>query len=183
MKETLTKAFEFVKIDEGEFSDDLEDNGGPTRLGITIFDYADWNHLGKVPQRGTAAFTAMRERVRNMSERECTDIYRAKYWLPVNADSLPLGLDYWQFDCGLLNGVITANRWLQNVVGVVQDGQIGPKTLAALQQKDSKMVLTGIETLRRRRLRSLPDWPTFGRGWTNRVNKAKARALKLMEAK
>ena len=52
------------------------------------------------------------------------------------------------------------------MVGVTQDGQIGPKTIAA-----AKAYLgVRLTDMRLGFLKGLPTWGTFGRGWSNRIN-------------
>jgi lysozyme family protein len=171
-QETFEKMISWVHKDEGEYSNDPGDPGGPTRLGITIHDYRKWF-------KDPAATAAD---VKAMSEADVKAIYRAWYWDPIRGDDLPAGVDYFLFDSGLLSGVGTASKWLQRAVGTKPDGRIGPRTLEAVQKDDPLQVLLKVEKLRRQSLRSLRLWSKFGRGWTNRVNKSKLRALTLIEA-
>ena len=171
MKENFDRIIPWVHQDEGEFSNDPHDTGGPTRLGITIHDYRKWT--------GNKNATALD--VKNMSEAMVRDIYKEWYWDAVNGDELPSGVDYFMFDSGLLSGTVTASRWLQRCVGVKPDGIIGPRTLEAIRKDEPLQVLLKVEKLRRQSLRSLKQWSRYGRGWTNRVNKSKARALKLID--
>src|SRR5690606_26851833 len=103
MKENFSKILEWVKKDEGPYSNHPEDNGGPTRYGITIHTLRRW--------RKDKSLSA--EDVKNLSEEEVHQIYKKWYWDAVRADDLPSGLDYFMFDCGLLSGVGTAIKWLQ----------------------------------------------------------------------
>jgi lysozyme family protein len=180
MKENFEKIISWVHLDEGEYSDDEGDDGGPTRLGITIYDWARWSGQSR-PERGTKHWAKLTEEVKNLDEDTVKRIYRAWYWDECSCDDLPGGVDYFIFDCGLLSGTGTAIRWLQRSVGAVPDGVIGPKTRAAIQADDAASIISKVEALRRSRLKSLKDWKRFGHGWTNRVNKSVLRAKKLVK--
>lgn len=170
MKENFERTLGWVKIDEGGYTNDPHDNGGPTNFGITQEDLSSW-----VGHKISALA------VRNMSFDVAKKIYRKKYWDECSCDHLPPGIDYFTFDSGILSGTGTAIKWLQRAVGAKPDGVIGDSTLAAIEADEPLAILEKMESLRRSRLRSLSDWRHFGRGWTNRVNKSKARALKLIK--
>jgi lysozyme family protein len=70
------------------------------------------------------------------------------------------------FDFAVNSGVSRASKYLQSMVGVTQDGVIGPKTIAA-----AKAYLgVRLTDMRLGFLKGLPTWVTFGRGWANRIN-------------
>lgn len=170
MQENFHQVKIFVQKDEGPYSNHPADSGGPTRYGITIHDLRRWRKDKTLDAADVKA----------MPEDEVYAIYKKWYWDAVSADVLPSGLDYFMFDSGLLSGTQTAIKWLQRAVGTKPDGKIGPKTLEAVRAADTREIIEKVEKLRRASLKSLKRlWPIFGRGWTNRVNKSKARALKL----
>src|SRR5262249_55849775 len=118
--ETYDEALGYVLEDEGGYSNDPGDDGGPTKWGITIHDArAFWKH------NATAAD------VRAMPKAVALDIYRKHYAAPMHYDQLPAGVDYTVLDFGINSGISRAAKYLQRRVGVVQDGIIGPKTIAA----------------------------------------------------
>lgn len=172
MKETRNDAEVWVKADEGGYSNDPHDRGGPTKYGITIWNYREYFKKPKA----TAAD------VKTLTLDQAFEIYRKGYWDPVHADDLPFGVDYFTFDCAIHSGPGAAIRWLQRAVGVVPDGVIGPKTLEAVRSDHPLDIVAKMESLRRMRLRSLPSWRYYSRGWTNRINKAASRARKLIAA-
>nr|WP_321985312.1 putative peptidoglycan-binding domain-containing protein [uncultured Lichenicoccus sp.] len=59
-------------------------------------------------------------------------IYQVLYWLPISGASLPAGVDLMVADMAFNAGAAASARILQHVLGVKQDGWIGPATLAAL---------------------------------------------------
>lgn len=171
MRETLEKAKLWVEQDEGGYTNEAKDPGGPTKYGIDFRDYHAY-----IDPKGTA------EDVARLTLEEAFKIYEERYWNPCSCNLLPIGIDYFVFDSALLSGVGTAIRWLQRAVGANADGKIGPKTLAAIAKADPLTTLTKIEAYRRARLHTLPQWNVYGRGWTNRVNKSTMRAKKLIQS-
>lgn len=60
--------------------------------------------------------------------------YFKDYWEVINADSLPRGIDFFMFDFTVHSGQENSVKCLQEIVGVIQDGSIGPKTLNAIEK-------------------------------------------------
>jgi hypothetical protein len=154
------KCLAVVLDKEGGYSNDPQDSGGPTQMGITLATLAEWRD---VPP---ASLTA--EDVRMLSRREAAEIYRARYWLPMRCQDLPAGIDLMVFDFGVNAGPRASVKLLQRAAGVIDDGSVGPHTLAAVK------AATGlIDTLAESRLayyRGLSNFAAFGTGWTNRTH-------------
>lgn len=112
----ITRLFER----EGLFSNHAADRGGATKYGIT---------------RTTLAFYRGKpvsiEDVRNLTEEEARAIYRALYFDNHNIGALPDDIEEQVFDFAVLSGPQTAIRALQECLGLVPDGKIGPVTVAA----------------------------------------------------
>lgn len=152
---------------EGGYVDHPADPGGATNRGITFATLADW--------RGTAI---TKDDVRNLTVAEAGAIYRKNYWDKVRGDALPPGVDLATFDAAVNSGPARAAKWLQQALGVAQDGAIGPLTLAAVAKAEPAALVGEICDARMAFLRSLSTWPTFGKGWTRRVDEVRAAALK-----
>lgn len=153
------------------YTNNPKDRGGPTKYGVTLIALSEW--------RGRPCTAAD---VQALTEAEAQLIYD-KYWDAVSGDNLPAGVDLMIFDAAVNTGRLRAAKLLQGVLGVVQDGVIGPKTLWALAAVGDRVGL--VERIRLARVayyQGLADYPTFGRGWLNRVatvaNTAKAWAAK-----
>lgn len=149
---------EIVLQSEGGFVNHRSDPGGATNLGITIGTLGDW--------RGTEVTV---EDVRNLTKEEAREIYRVRYWNPLNCDALPPGVDLVVYDFGVNAGPVRSARLLQKIVGVKEDGAVGPVTLSAVATRTPADL---IRTFSERRLdyyRSLSTWETFGKGWSNRT--------------
>lgn len=157
---------------EGGYANHPRDPGGRTNLGVTQRVYEEW--VGH----------PVTERImRNLTPAHVKTLYKVKYWDAVRGDELPSGLDLCVFDFSVNSGPKRAARFLQGMVGVTQDGMIGPRTLSALKQhiKSDGNVATiaSYQDKRLAFLKSLPHWDAFGRGWSRRVNEVEQAALRL----
>ena len=108
VKQTYEAAITRVFADEGGYTNDAADPGGPTNWGITIFDARMYWKPG-----ATAAD------VRAMPKSVAEQIYRDKYAAVVQYDLLPAGVDYAVLDYGINSGVGRAAKVLQRLVGVL----------------------------------------------------------------
>ena len=157
---------------EGGWADHPKDPGGATMKGITIGTYSQWKG-----RRATKA------ELRAIPDEEVAAIYKRNYWDKVRGDDLPSGLDFVAFDAAVNSGPSRGAKWLQQGLGVAADGQIGPKTLAAAEEADAKTAIIAATNARFAFLRSLRTWPTFGKGWTRRVDDVRKKALALSHVK
>lgn len=151
---------------EGGWSDHPADNGGATMYGITISTLRAWR--GK---------PVTKDDVRKLTKTEALRIYRAWYWQPVRGDDLPAGLDLAVYDLAVNSGPSRAARFLQGVLRVQTDGVIGSRTVSAAQAANVTAAINMICDNRLAWLRGLDDWPHFGKGWTNRVEDIRRKAL------
>ena len=95
-------------------------------------------------------------------------IYKEGYWDRVKADQLPSGVDFCTFDWAVNSGPGRAAKALQKSVIVVQDGAIGPRTLAAVEEKGPMQIIEDITGEREQFYKSLKTFDTFGKGWLRR---------------
>lgn len=165
MRENFAKALAQVLRYEGGFSDHPEDPGGATMKGVTQAVYDAWRKAANQPTQS----------VRYISDLEVGAIYRDQYWDRISGDDLPSGIDFAVFDFAVNSGVSRAARTLQGVVGVKQDGQIGPATLQATKT----YVAMAVTNKRLAFMQSLSIWATFGKGWSARIADVKAQILAL----
>lgn len=156
---------------EGGFVDHPRDPGGATNLGITIGTLRDW--------RGEEVTV---EDVRNLTREEAREIYRVRYWNPLNCDALPPGVDLVVYDFGVNAGPVRAAKMLQKLVGAKDDGAIGAVTLAAVGTRDVADLIRAFSAQRLEYYRALDTWETFGKGWTNRTLTVEKEAIRLAGA-
>ena len=166
MKENFAPSLAAVLIHEGGFVNDPLDPGGATNRGVTQAVYDDWRINERLVPRS----------VRFINDYEVATIYRNRYWNPVKGDDLPSGLDYCLFDFAVNSGTNRAARYLQRAAGVLDDGKIGPITLAAVNAKGAECLIGAVCSARQAFLEQLPTFARFGRGWTTRVAEVRAKA-------
>lgn len=175
MKDNYTKVLPLVLKHEGGFVNHPKDPGGATNKGVTI---GTLKRLGiDVDGDGDSDIVDLR----NLRQSDVERVYRLFYWDAVKADHLPSGVDYAVFDFGVNSGPARAAKHLQKIAGAAQDGDIGPKTLAAVAKMDPQDVVTALQDSRLRFLRGLKTWPTFGKGWSRRVAEVRAVGLAMAE--
>jgi len=163
MKENYESALAHVLKSEGLWSDNPADPGGATMKGITFAVFKDWKrnpHLTK-------------DDLRNISDQDVHDLYKQLYWDKVHGDELPAGVDYAAFDASVNMGVGMASKLLQEAVGVTADGVIGQGTLQAVQKANTRSLLENFAAEKTAFYKSLSTFPTFGKGWLNRVAEVK----------
>ena len=162
---------EFVFASEGGFSDDPDDPGGATNMGITH------TTLDTAYQRGIVSHND----VTQLTVNEAKTIYREMYWEPSNADKMPDPLATIYFDtvvlCGQYGGGKLFQRALNNLgQSVVVDGSVGPQTLAAMNEQlkspeDVKALCNELCNVRQSYHESDVNAWKYLTGWTNRVER------------
>jgi lysozyme family protein len=158
-----------VLVHEGGYVNDPQDPGGATNRGVTQHVYDDWRRSQGLAPRG----------VRSLEQLEIEAIYRKLYWNVCHCDDLPAGVDYCVFDFAVNSGPVRAARYLQRAVGVADDGQIGPMTLAAANAKPPCETIAALSAARLDFLGQLPTFGRFGKGWTARVGEVGLRAAEM----
>jgi lysozyme family protein len=170
MKENYAKCLAQVLKYEGGYVDHPKDPGGPTNKGITQEVYDEWREKNNLSDQS----------VRNITNEEVGSIYRQEYWDRIRGDDLPSGVDFAVFDYAVNSGVYRAAKTLQAVVGVPQDGVIGPATIKAINAKrDNKSIALDVTDRRLAFMKGLAIWPTFGKGWSARISNVKSQILSL----
>lgn len=173
MLSNFQEALTCVLKSEGGFVNDKRDPGGATNLGITIGTAKrygvdmDGDHDTDIAD------------IRNLTVAAAGKIYRGEYWDKIGGDLLPAGVDYATFDLAVNSGVDRAAKFLQTVAGATPDGKIGPKSIDAVEGMDAASVINALCDKRLAFLQSLGTWPTFGKGWANRVAAVRAKALEM----
>lgn len=110
--------------------------------------------------------------VRTLTLAQAQKIYYDRYWLAAKCDKIASPLSLLHFDTAVNMGVGAAAKLLQTALGVVADGAIGPKTLAAISTKDLSELCTKYLNLKQARydaiVRSNPSQGRFAKGWKTR---------------
>lgn len=110
------RAIDFVLEHEGGYTGPtglLGDPGGETNFGISKRSYPNVD-------------------VKNLTRDGAADIYHRDYWNPICGDELHGKVALVLMDYAVNSGTGRAVKALQGILGVRQDGRVGPKTLDAV---------------------------------------------------
>lgn len=150
------KAFELLMINEGGdqpnggLVTDPHDEGGTTKYGISQRAHPDVD-------------------VANLTLEEAQAIYEKSYWEQFHCDKMEWPVAWVLFDCIVNHGPEEPIRWLQSIVGVTADGQMGPVTLAAIKRIAVPLHAARDMTLARRDyVETLRNYDAFKAGWCRR---------------
>lgn len=146
---------------EGGFTDNPKDPGNWTG-----------GKVGKGELKGTkfglAAHSYPHLDIRNITKEQAQEEYY-KWFVDGKLDLLPNVMQYQMFDARFNHGAKWANRLLQRAVKVDDDGFIGPKTLAAINEFDKADLPLRFIAYRTKFFTDLRHFDEFGRGWTRRI--------------
>lgn len=154
MRENFEHAFRELIENERGFSNDPNDPGGATMWGITEVVARKHGYAGEM---------------KDLPQPLAKQISKYEYWDSINGDELPNEIDFQVFDAAYNSGPVQAKRWLQQAVGVTPDGVIGAETLAHVRTMDPDKATMRFDAYRLTFLASLKTWPSFGKGWVNRI--------------
>lgn len=144
------KAFERIIGHEGGYVSNPKDPGGETKYGISKRAYPN-------------------ENIKTLTLARAKKIYKRDYWDKVQGDRWPYVVAENLFDSAVNSGVKQAIIWLQRAVYATEDGIIGPKTRAAVDANKGSVVAARMCGHRLDFLNNLKTWPTFGKGWSQRI--------------
>lgn len=168
----FNKAIGHILKWEGGYSNHSADPGGETKYGVT--DILDGKVDGMIDLNGDKIGDVS---VKGLTVEQAKEIYRDKFWNKMQGDfinSQPLANLI--FD-GFVNMGRNGIKLLQREIGVVADGELGPKTLAVLNQSAPSVVFEGLKDARVKFYNSLvvrkPELKVFLNGWLNRVKSFK----------
>ena len=170
--DAFDKALPFLLRHEGGYVNNRDDPGGMTNLGVTRRVWEDWTDD-----------PADECEMRALTPADVAPLYRAQYWNATRCDDLPPALAMCVFDFAVNAGVRRAGKLLQALVGVPQDGWVGPATITAatrwVGEHGAAQAVHDYQQLRRGFYRKLPKFPIFGRGWLRRVDEVEHEAVRL----
>lgn len=160
--DAFNKSFDRLISHEGGWSDDKKDPGNWTggRPGVGVL---------KGTKFGIAANTYPDVDIKGLTLDAAKAIYYRDWWLKIGAEEIHPALVFQMWDFAVNAGMGTARRGLQYAARVAVDGKIGPVTLAAVKAAPLNDLLLRFNSFRLRYYTSLSTWPTYGKGWTNRV--------------
>ena len=165
LKPYITKLWGF----EGTVYENVPgDSGGPTKFGVIVGDLQklkmDENHDGAVDWKD----------IRDLSEPDAEIVVKKEYWDVVKADqinnqSVAESLVDWGYNCG----IYYAAKKVQEILGLTADGNIGPKSLEAINSANQEDLFNKITAVRKQHYQDIVNknnsQSKFLKGWLNRV--------------
>ncbi len=149
---------------EGGFTNNPLDKGGPTMKGVTIGTFRKF--YGK---------DATVVQLKLISDAQWLRIFKEGYWDKCRADeiasqSVADAIVDWAYN----SGPATAAKQVQAILGVTVDGAVGPKTIAAINASEPRVLFDKIQAARGAFfdaiVRRNPSQRTFLKGWKNRLD-------------
>jgi lysozyme family protein len=166
MTQNFRDCLELVLKHEGGFVNHPKDPGGMTNLGVTKRVWEEWvGH--EVDEKAMRALTPAL----------VAPMYEMKYWRTSYCEKLPRGLDLLVFSMAVNAGSGRSVKLLQDAIGVVADGIIGPRTMARINEANVETLIDSFSEARRQFYRGLKTFPVFGKGWLSRTDSERLEAL------
>jgi lysozyme family protein len=158
------KCLDLVLKSEGGWVNHPSDPGGETNLGVTK---RVWEEYVGHPV----------ESLKKLTKDDVAPMYEQKYWRPCYGEVLHRGLDFVVFSMGVNAGPGRSVKLLQQSIGCVSDGVIGPRTRELISASNTATLIAKFSETRREYYRALKNFPVFGKGWLARVDKEESEAL------
>lgn len=164
------KLIPFIKKWEGGLVNDPDDLGGVTYKGITFDTYKTYCSIKKFPKPTIEIFATLLDKHWN-------EIFKTMYWNRWRADEIQSqSVANILVDWVWASGVYGIKR-PQEILGVVPDGMVGVKTLAAVNNRDPERLFQLIKQARLDFVdeicRKRPANLKFRNGWINRIKDLK----------
>lgn len=157
---------------EGGFADVKGDNGGFTYKGISRRFFPGWAGWKIVDRNLPLKWNDV---IKDPElDHLVEEFYRYNFWNPIKGDLYKHQIiAEFVYDYAVNSGIGRASKKLQAAVGAVQDGKIGPATVALVNSKDPVQLLTTLKNERIAFLKTIaakPGQAKFLNGWLARVN-------------
>jgi len=159
----------FTLAEEGGFVDNPEDPGGATFKGITLKSLRNYLKAPKTPVSV----------LRGLDEVSIAKFYRSQFWIPDQCGAVPPGIDLMLFDFGVNSGEQRPVPMMQWILGVDNDGDIGPKTQAAIGAWSASDLIGALRDAQEAYYRGLEKFGTFGDGWLSRLSRRYTLGIRL----
>lgn len=164
------ECLDLVLKSEGGFVNHPSDPGGMTNLGVTKRVWEEYT-----------GHEADEKTMRGLTPEKVAPLYEQRYWRPCYGEVLFRGLDFLCFSFGVNAGCGRSVKLLQQSLGVVPDGIIGPRVMQKLRESNIADVIKGFSESRREYYRSLKNFSVFGKGWLSRTDNEEKEALEMIK--
>ena len=168
MTKNFRDCLELVLKHEGGYVDHPKDPGGRTNLGVTQRVWEEW-----------IGHPATEKDMRELTPAIVAPMYEMRYWRTSYCEKLPRGLDLLVFSMAVNAGAGRSVKLLQDAIGVVADGVIGPNTMAKINEANVETLIDKFSEARTAFYKGLKLFPVFGRGWLARTESERLEALEM----
>ena len=165
MQNNFERSLALVLQHEGGYVNHPSDPGGRTNLGVT---QRVWEQYVGHPVDEAA--------MRKLTKEMVAPLYRKQYWDVCHCDDLSAGVDYLAFDFSVNAGSFRSIKTIQRALNITADGVIGPVTVKAIQDTNAEDFIEKFSDVKKSFYLGLANYPTFGKGWLNRVAEGKKAA-------
>ena len=163
------ECLDLVLKSEGGFVNHPSDPGGMTNLGVTK---KVWEEFVGHP--------VSEADMRALTPEKVAPLYEQKYWKQCG-DGLPRGLNFLCFSMAINSGTGRSTKLLQQSLGCIPDGVIGPKTRELISASNIATLISKFSETRREYYRSLKTFDVFGKGWISRTDREEKEALDMVK--
>ena len=153
---------------EGGYVNHKDDPGGRTNLGVTQRVWEDW-----------VGHPVTEKDMRELTPELVGPMYEMKYWRTSYCEKLPRGLDLLVFTMAVNSGSGRSVKLLQDAIGVVADGVIGPNTMAKINEANVEVLIDKFSEARTSFYKGLKTFPVFGVGWLRRTENERKEAIEM----
>jgi lysozyme family protein len=168
MTKNFRDCLELVLKHEGGFVNHKDDPGGMTNLGVTKKVWEEW-----------VGHPVTEKDMRELTPAIVAPMYEMRYWRTSYCEKLPRGLDLLVFSMAVNAGAGRSVKLLQDAIGVVMDGVIGPITMARINEANVETLIDKFSEIRTDYYKGLKGFPVFGRGWLARTESERLQALQM----
>jgi lysozyme family protein len=162
--------FPKILASEGEvYENDPTDNGGCTKYGIILSDLIEF-HIDKNQDN---KYTC--NDVKLLTKDDAHTMYKKMYWDYFKADSINnQSLAEYIVDGAINQGKGLIAKYIQNILGLKEDGIVGTATLSAINLYNAENLYDKLKQKRIDRYNHIvqanPSQVKFLHGWINRAN-------------
>jgi lysozyme family protein len=168
MTKNFRDCLELVLKSEGGYIDHPKDPGGRTNLGVTQRVWEEW-----------IGHPATEKDMRELTPALVAPMYEMRYWRTSYCEKLPRGLDLLVFSMAVNAGAGRSVKLLQDAIGVVTDGVIGPNTMAKINEANVETLIDKFSEARTAYYKGLKLFHVFGVGWLRRTENERKEAIEM----
>ena len=162
-------AFPWVLGTEGGYQNDPRDKGNWTGGAVGVGQL-------RGTKFGISAASYPYLDIKNLTTADALSIAKRDFWDMFQGDNIPPAVALCVFDFGYNAGVHEAVKTLQRVLGVAEDGVVGPNTIRACSSYDASFLCQKYTGQRIEAYKMMPEWQEYGDEWITRATKTLAKA-------